>query len=159
MVLSIEPNPTNLINLRRHLSLNNATNVYVAAVALSQQAGVAGFSFSNNTAQGHIAEGERFLVSALTLDSLLESFPFRANAFIKIDIEGGELLMLRGAAKFLTERNCTILISFHSSFLRDECLSLLESYGYTPVWCSNFESIYKMGSTADALFIRSLGST
>jgi hypothetical protein len=51
---------------------------------------------------------------------------------LKIDIEGGEVGALRGAARVLAERRPAILLEVHGQDLEWQCLELLRAAGYEP---------------------------
>ena len=64
-----------------------------------------------------------------SLDSLVErTF---VPGFVKIDIEGAELLALRGAARLLKEHRPALLVEVHSRQLEDDCARLLSGLGYS----------------------------
>jgi hypothetical protein len=55
---------------------------------------------------------------------------------VKIDVEGAELMVLRGASKLLTETCPTIILAVHPYWLptghsSQQIFDLLSSYGYT----------------------------
>jgi FkbM family methyltransferase len=60
---------------------------------------------------------------------------------IKIDVEGAELHVLRGASNLLRIARPHVLLSTHSDALRDECLRFLEGFDYvtTPLDASAAE--------------------
>ena len=64
-----------------------------------------------------------------TLDSMLDiiSFP----CLIKIDTDGKELDILKGANSLLANPGSRFIIETHSRELEDNCISLLQSYGFT----------------------------
>jgi FkbM family methyltransferase len=91
---------------------NAGINVSVLPAALSDRCGIERFLIANrgrsaNSLEraGHRsqAKGTRFVnyVPCLTLDQLLETFP--PPQFIKIDVEGAELMLLSQAKKVLTQ--------------------------------------------------------
>lgn len=53
--------------------------------------------------------------------------------FIKIDVEGAEAEVLRGAAQILREHGPALLVEVHSVELEQECGSILAGHGYRPV--------------------------
>jgi FkbM family methyltransferase len=67
-------------------------------------------------------------VPCLTLDTLAGQY---GNPdFVKIDTEGSEVLVLRGASRVLAEARPVLLTEFHSAALREECLRILGDAGY-----------------------------
>lgn len=113
LVLAFEPSPSNLSNLGRNLSLNQARNVLVFSEALSDHAGVAKLSLpwyfntgvcslgKGPSADGTFASG--FTLTGLrSLDQVLECLKLdRPVKLIKIDVEGHEPNVVRGMERLL----------------------------------------------------------
>jgi hypothetical protein len=57
-----------------------------------------------------------------------------APCLIKMDIEGGELGVLRASKNLLAIPGLRWLIEVHSNAIRQECMSILESSGYTATY-------------------------
>lgn len=49
---------------------------------------------------------------------------------IKIDVEGAELLVLRGASRTLTEYHPTLFVEIHGTQQHAECCTFLAAKGY-----------------------------
>ena len=73
---------------------------------------------------------EVVLVPTLSLDTLLESLP--APDFVKIDVEGAELAVLKGAARLLREVRPKVYIEVDES-LAEEVYALFAGHGYAAV--------------------------
>jgi FkbM family methyltransferase len=115
-VVAVEPEPENLALLRRNLERNRCGNVTVSATAVGACEGTAPFSLDEATgATGHLGrtptEGERAVGSGKvqiiemkieTIDGLVERLG-RGPQVLKMDIEGGEIHALEGAARTLAE--------------------------------------------------------
>tara|TARA_Y100000385_G_scaffold291035_1_gene366830 strand:+ start:1969 stop:2724 length:756 start_codon:yes stop_codon:yes gene_type:complete len=71
---------------------------------------------------------ETHYTPSLTLDSLLDVFP--VPSFIKIDIEGAELLSLLGATNILSKARPSLYIETANK--AEEIIALLASYNYFP---------------------------
>lgn len=101
-VLAVEPIPRMADAVAKSALANNMTQVSVVAVALSDAAGQAEFSVEcGNTGGSRLgrAEGavDTISVPVQTLDALLEGRGIERVDFIKVDVEGFELEVLRGA--------------------------------------------------------------
>ena len=146
-VYSFEPDPGNLMILMENLSSNNCDNVQVIQKALSSELGKVSlyrdeFNYgahslsSDNLAAGPKSEVE---IEAMTLDSFLRKEGAHVD-WIKMDIEGAEGLVLKGAQETLRKDHPSILMEFWPAGLErmgTDPLALLENligHGYQ-VWC------------------------
>ena len=77
-------------------------------------------SFETNTAVG-----------ADTLDRIVRDDQLAPPDFIKMDVEGSEADVLRGAAETLTARP-HLIIETHGAAVERECVELLTPHGYRP---------------------------
>jgi FkbM family methyltransferase len=129
-VFAFEPAPRNLPYLRSHLELNQASNVEVFPVAIGDTVGEARFQIEPSGLMGHFAASGSALVSTATLDSLVEGGRIAPPHFIKMDIEGAELLALCGAARIFERYHPVLFLATHGSDVERECRVLLDSWGY-----------------------------
>jgi FkbM family methyltransferase len=142
-VLAIEPSPANLAALREHLDANPALGrrIEILHAAISDTDGEIEFIVNDSDgAVGQIrADGvaqhddstsvSRIGVPSWTLDSLL---PRRTSppVLVKIDVEGAEVLVLRGAARLLREYRPAIVMEVHNASARLASVDLLTRAGY-----------------------------
>jgi len=101
-VMAFEPEPANLAALRLHLRMNAVEDRVVAVgAAVSDRPGLIGFA-SGRGSESRIARGHdrSVTVPAVTLDAALEG---RRVDGLKVDVEGAELLVLRGARALLAD--------------------------------------------------------
>jgi hypothetical protein len=66
----------------------------------------------------------------VTIDALADEY--FVPDLLKIDIEGGEVSALHGAAQILAERRPAILLEVHAQDLEWQCLDVLRAAGYGP---------------------------
>lgn len=125
-VYSFEPLPRNLAYLRVHVRLNDAANVEVLPIAVSDSKGVVRLDTDGHPAMGGISEEGDLVVEGDSLDGLKLEPP----SFLKMDIEGGEHAALRGATQLLRDARPTLLLSTHGYVQHGLCVELLESLGY-----------------------------
>ena len=134
-VFAFEPLPRNISLLREHLRLNNCTNVRLFEVAVSSKSGRKGFIFRNSF-MGHLSnKGEltnkgELKVEVVALDELMLQKNFVNPNVIKIDVEGHDYLVLKGAEKLIRESRPTLFISTHGKNNRERVLQLLEDWQY-----------------------------
>lgn len=104
---AFEPNPTTFETLKANVARNRATKVSCHRYAVSDADGTVMFDndpIKRGTASisrdggGHVAE-----VPATTLDSFVAKQGIDAIGLLKIDVEGYETLVLRGAQRVLKE--------------------------------------------------------
>jgi len=129
-VFAFEPVPRNLSYLRRHLTLNRVTNVEVFAVAVSDRNGTASFEVEKTGAMGHLSGEGSITVPVATLDSLAEAGKVLPPDYVKMDIEGAELLALRGACQTFQRFHPFLFLATHNREVHQSCCQLLESWGY-----------------------------
>ena len=157
-VLAFEPVVRNLSFLYRHVVLNRATNVTVVPMACSDQNALAVLVSGTNCATGHLAgdqpvnsmHGAEY-VATVTIDEMVRRTSL-APDIMKIDVEGAEEEVLRGAADTLASAGPAILLSVHSESLRSSCTAFLLALGYDePSLCS------EPWDDAELLFVKASG--
>lgn len=129
-VFAFEPMPRNLRYLNLHLTLNGVTNATVVQVAVADSDGTVCFDLGPNHATGHLDDQGRLRVQAVTLDDMVFARGLPAPSVIKIDVEGAEALVLRGAARVVSVHHPVVFLACHSQILWSECSALLLSHGY-----------------------------
>jgi FkbM family methyltransferase len=129
-VYAFEPVPRNLAFLAKHLALNHVTNVEVLALAVSDTNGVFSFETEDSGFMGHLADHGTLMVPTATLDSLVEGHQILPPHYVKMDIEGAELLALDGASQTFQLHHPTLFLATHGRDVHQACRQLLESWGY-----------------------------
>ena len=105
LVIAVEPLYENYNLLIKSIKSNNLNNVILVKCAVGEVEGKVSFTNHtyNNSGDAHVSfEGDidTFEVDMFTLDYLT---PLNVN-FIKIDVEGAELLVMRGATRILENK-------------------------------------------------------
>lgn len=119
-VFAFEPGTANLHFLRRHLELNGITNVEVFAALVGESDGEAVFYEQRGpTGQNSVAVRKKspelyseVRRTQITLDSFCKERGLAPDV-IKIDVEGAELMVLRGARTVLAQHRPRIFLSAH----------------------------------------------
>jgi FkbM family methyltransferase len=131
-VIAFEPLPENIEYLRRHVELNRSTNIEVLEVAVGDSVGPGSFHLGDNRSTGSLSmEDSDMSVPVITLDHLMRESQRRPPRLIKMDIEGGEVGALRGAADLLATASPIVLLATHGADRHRECVQILHSLGYT----------------------------
>lgn len=130
-VVAFEPLPRNLRILRQHLEENGCDNASVFAAALAEAPGSVRFRAGADSYGGSVSEGGEVKVEALALDDLLARRRLPPPDLIKIDVEGAELGVLRGARATLREHGPALLLATHGAEVHGSCAAFLRELGYT----------------------------
>jgi FkbM family methyltransferase len=139
---ALEPSPDLLAGLLRNVHLNALTNVTCHQVAASDHDGEGAFvPRPENTALGGLtaakADPNAISVRLTTLDALVERHGLSRVDFLKIDVEGAEEAVLRGATAILAAEASPMLLieiggpqaALHGSS-PERIKATLATYGY-----------------------------
>lgn len=154
-VYAFEPNPVNLVRLQEIVQLNPSLvpAISIRSEALSDSAGTTTFLCSNELEGGASTGGfvtdattiwersiyvdkiafKEITVPTDTIDGLVAKKAILPPDVLKIDVEGAEQLVLKGALKTLSEYKPIIIVEFHSINSAYECMLHLTSVGYKTV--------------------------
>lgn len=139
-----EPSPAMLPVLKKNLELSGATNVQVHAIGLSDQpsCGRLRVAIAGNPGSAHFqagAEGDDgFPITVARLDDVLGELP-RLD-FVKIDVEGLELRVLRGAERLIRRCRPVLLFERNEAAMQrggtsgDEVCAAVTALGYHLAW-------------------------
>jgi len=138
VVVAIEPHPFNYRILLRNITSNRLRNVIPINLAVSNYSGKAMLYISKH-AREHTLKRELLdeyrgciEVEVKTLDQLVDELKLSKVNFIKIDAEGAELDILRGAEKTLKENNVFLAIAaYHTPNEIYELSKHLRKMGFT----------------------------
>ena len=140
-VIAIEADPSNFEILNRNIKLNGLTNVIPINYAVySKQTKLklylpveeSGFSIYNTIMINRAKIDEKFIeVNANTLDYLLQQNGIRDANWIKIDVEGAEFEVLKGAHNILSNsKDIALLIEVHGKDNYKPVVEFLNSYNF-----------------------------
>lgn len=114
-IYSFEPSPQTFTLLKENIALNSLSNITLEQAAVSERSGKAaltvtsesGLASLGNTGRGTITGSVR--VPTVSLDEYTARYNIRPD-FIKIDVEGFEGHVIRGARRTLQEGDAALLI-------------------------------------------------
>lgn len=139
LVISIEPEADNFASLQRrveHLGLDGVVSLVNAAAV--ENPGQAYLVLNPDNPADHRVADAGVAVSAVSLDALLAERGWPRVSLIKIDVQGGELRVIRGATQALRRFHPTLFVEFHEPSLARagtstaELLGELLALGYEP---------------------------
>ena len=128
-VVAFEPLPRNLECLRKNLELNRVTNAVVIPAAVAETAGVGVLTELPSPSLARLGTEGR-TVPLVALDELLAQGTVPSPSVMKIDVEGAESRVLRGAHALLSTRRPLVLLSAHGFLQHQECWAYLAQLDY-----------------------------
>lgn len=146
-VYAFEPHPEFFKRLKENIRFNKLTNIRAERLALSDKKGKAFFYeaeesssfFKKQIPQQKLTAERPIIVQTITLDSYLRKQRIRKVRLVKIDVEGAEMRVLKGAKKLLSSKTAPcLMIEVVESHLKvagsskKEFLSFLHQFGYRP---------------------------
>jgi FkbM family methyltransferase len=136
VVFAFEPNPGNAASLSRQVAMNPSLRITVQELALGDFNGTAHFDTSGSPAESRIAHTGRVRVEVRTIDSL----DLPAPSFMKVDVEGMEAAVLKGAWRTIRQSRPVIAIDYADDRTLPDAAALLGTIGYRvlegpPVLC------------------------
>ncbi len=129
-VIAFEPRGLNLGYLQRHVSVNNCDNIKIVSKALGDHSGHARLETRTGSGTGYISDSGDEAVEITSIDELVESGALPPPTFLKIDVEGGEMAVLRGARKVIATQRPRMILATHGDEIDAECRALLREWNY-----------------------------
>ena len=128
-VLAFEPHPANAARLSRNLDANSCTNAQVRVVALSDRTGEARFDAHASSLEGSLLDAAAspnatMVVPTTTIDAVVRDGATPPD-LLKIDVEGAEGRVIRGARETITVHRPRMIIEIHSPLAWCEVLDAL----------------------------------
>jgi FkbM family methyltransferase len=125
-VVAIEPSPALASLIRYHREINHVPSVHVEEFAVADSCGIAdfftcnrGISSINSLSESSVAREkplessiERISVRTRSLDDYCEATGLIPN-LVKVDVEGAELLAIKGALSLLARHRPALILAVH----------------------------------------------
>jgi FkbM family methyltransferase len=138
-ILALEANPITYKILETNLTLTKVKNAVAVCIGASSKAGIANIYVPHdNLGWARIGTGfeDERISQAIQLDTLdniivAQGFDKGPIGLVKIDVEGHEASVLRGARQTLTEKGPVVLYEALDDHAARECATILRESGYT----------------------------
>jgi FkbM family methyltransferase len=125
--IAFEPFPESAVLLRHNAQLNGFQQVEVLQVAVAAADGSAKLKVGERVNRGKLDAGGTLEVQVRSLDSVTAERG-RSPSALKIDVEGGEVAVLDGARRLLTDARPILFVDCHGT--NAAVAERLESLGY-----------------------------
>jgi len=142
-VVAFEPLPRNLGFLHGHVSRNRRDNVRIIEAAVAEVPGEATFEDVAHGSMARLSTRGSIRVKVVALDDLTDRGEIPEPQMMKIDVEGAEIEVLKGATRLIQRARPTLFLSTHGADVHAACLTLLGGWGYRctamdnePIECS-----------------------
>lgn len=134
-IIAFEPHPFSASRCKKNFAINNLDENNVKEIALSSQSGKIFFSDygSSSTVNKIVERSENTIeVQAMTLDDFVSSNNFSKNTkyLLKIDVEGFESEVFKGAQNFLNDHVITAIVFECFDQQKKPVLAMLEKCGF-----------------------------
>ena len=135
-VFVFEPMPSNIEKIRKLIELNPSLPIYLKEYAVSDNNGQAVFKLMPEETMGKLENSSfqkddeavtSLIVECITLDELINKGTPEPD-FIKIDVEGAEEFVLKGASELLQRKKPFLMIEVHSPAIGERCMQVLKDY-------------------------------
>jgi FkbM family methyltransferase len=132
LVVAIEPDPISFSALKRAIMINKLRKIVALNIAVSDTDGQCFFYMHRWSVVSSIKVSQgsfkTILVKSMTLDSIAKTLKTRIDV-IKIDVEGAEVEVIKGAKNLLTQHKPKLVMEvWEDNF--NNVIDLLEGLGY-----------------------------
>jgi len=149
-----EPNIDLVCSIHKSLAFYPSMQCRVVPAAVSDRVGVVSFLIDHEqTGASHIADDAAEQVASITIDAYLAGATIGGVALMKIDVEGHELAVLRGAGQSLESRVVqAIYFEYFEKWLSrvhppHDLLDFLQSVEYEVCFCRSCDITTRGGAT------------
>lgn len=155
-IIAIEPYRENFKLLTKNLKINNVKNVIpVNSLVLDKSTFVNFYSLQFFPASSIFPQrldklNKTIKMKAITLDELFKKYKKYNKIFIKLDVEGSELKVLKGAKEILKNSKVKVIIEVHTKYVREQDLiNFLKKFHFDKIKIINLNYPYITAQKSD----------
>jgi len=138
-VLAFEPMPENQQTIKSVLSLNPDLRIDLFPMAVAGSVGEQSLEINSDRSMNKLGpinavkRSNVIRVKTVTVDWIAKQTQ-KWPSLLKIDVEGAEVSVLRGAVESLKKNVRSVFLEIHHTKAEDECRSILEKLGFKCKW-------------------------
>lgn len=129
-VFAFEPRPMNAGFFRKHMKVNGFRNVVLFEAAVGDAEGDVMFDSAHGSATGRVTKDGDLKVKQVSIDKLISEGALPKPTFIKIDVEGGEIEVLRGLERVINDSRPKMVVATHNPECHSFVIDFLEKRKY-----------------------------
>ena len=130
-IYAFEPRPMNARFFRIHMKANHFKNVTLFEAAVGDSERDVRFDLGHGSATGHVSLNGRLKIKQVSIDKMLKEGKIPSPDFIKIDVEGGEMDVLKGLVEIISTHHPKILVATHNQQCHTFVLDFLRRNNYS----------------------------
>jgi FkbM family methyltransferase len=113
-IFAFEPRPMNANFFRKHMKINNFRNVTLIEAAVGESDRDVRFDTGHGSATGYVSSKGDLKVNQVSIDRMVRGGTLPPPGFIKIDVEGGEIEVLKGSKEVISNSRPKMIIATHN---------------------------------------------
>ncbi|MCO5240869.1 MAG: FkbM family methyltransferase [Chitinophagaceae bacterium] len=130
-VFAFEPRPMNIDFFKKHMAKNHFSDVTLFEVAVGDTDKEVRFDSNRGSATGRIAPDGNLEVKQVSVGRMVKEGSLPVPTFIKIDVEGGEIEVLKGLEELIATTKPKLLVATHNAECHSFVLEFLDKYSYS----------------------------
>jgi FkbM family methyltransferase len=113
-IFAFEPRPMNAGFFRKHMKINDFKNVTLIEAAVGASDKDVQFDTGHGSATGYVSNAGDLKVKQVSIDRMVKEGSLPSPDFIKIDVEGGEIEVLKGLKDVISRYRPKLIIATHN---------------------------------------------
>jgi FkbM family methyltransferase len=113
-IFAFEPRPMNARFFKIHMKINNFKNVTLYEMAVGESDEDVKFDTHHGSATGRISKDGNIRVKQVSVGRMVKEGILPPPDFIKIDVEGGEIEVLKGLSEVISSSRPKMIIATHN---------------------------------------------